>query len=93
ISCVKCKEPSHIPFRCEEVEKGFGIMHVMQKSETTLRRIIEEVMAKAVIRVCNSCKAELVKVDGCNKVTCKCGITMCYACRKTISKNYSHFCE
>lgn len=83
-SCIKCKEPSHIPYRCEEVEK---------KSETTFRRIIEEVMAKAVIRVCNSCKAELVKVDGCNKVTCKCGITMCYACRKTISKNYSHFCE
>ncbi|XP_057860426.2 uncharacterized protein LOC131069119 isoform X2 [Cryptomeria japonica] len=83
-SCIQCKEPSHIPLRCEEVEK---------KSETALRRKIEEVMTKAVIRVCNSCKTELVKMDGCNKVTCRCGITMCYICRQTIPKDYTHFCQ
>ncbi|KAH9326081.1 hypothetical protein KI387_006259, partial [Taxus chinensis] len=83
-SCIQCKEPSHIPLRCEEVEK---------KSETALRRKIEEVMTKAVIRVCNTCKAELVKTDGCNKVTCRCGITMCYICRQTIQKDYTHFCQ
>eukprot|EP01018_Ginkgo_biloba_P020291 Gb_03853 [translate_table: standard] len=83
-SCVQCKEPSHVPLRCEEVEK---------KSETVVRRQIEEMMTKAVIRECSSCKAELVKMDGCNKVTCRCGETMCYVCRKPIASNYSHFCQ
>lgn len=83
-SCTQCKEASHIPLRCEEVEKI---------SETALRRKVEEMMTKAVIRECNSCKAELIKTDGCNKVTCRCGNTMCYVCRQTIARNYSHFCQ
>jgi TRIAD3 protein (E3 ubiquitin-protein ligase RNF216) len=83
-SCTQCKEASHIPLRCEEVEKI---------SETALRRKVEEMMTKAVIRECNSCKSELIKTDGCNKVTCRCGSTMCYVCRQTISRNYSHFCQ
>lgn len=83
-SCTQCKEASHIPLRCEEVEKV---------SDTALRRKVEEMMSKAVIRECNSCKAELVKTDGCNKVTCRCGSTMCYVCRQTIPRNYSHFCQ
>ncbi|GLJ06301.1 hypothetical protein SUGI_0035800 [Cryptomeria japonica] len=83
-SCIPCKKPDHRPLRCDEVEK---------KSETSLRRKIEEAMAKAVIRVCNSCNAELVKVDGCNKVKCKCGTIMCYICRQTIPDEYSHFCQ
>jgi len=83
-SCLLCKEPSHIPLRCEEVEK---------KSETSARRNIEELMTKALIRVCTACKAELVKSDGCNKVTCRCGQTICYVCRQPIQANYQHFCN
>ncbi|KAG0607036.1 hypothetical protein M758_9G187900 [Ceratodon purpureus] len=83
-SCVECREPSHIPLRCEEVEK---------RSETALRRSIEERMTKALLRVCTACKAELLKSDGCNKVTCRCGQTMCYVCRQPIVPNYKHFCQ
>ncbi|CAM6118992.1 unnamed protein product [Calypogeia fissa] len=82
-SCIKCKEPDHLPQRCEEVEK---------KSETSLRRKVEELMTRALIRECTSCKAELVKIEGCNKITCRCGQTMCYVCRKPIT-SYSHFCQ
>lgn len=83
-SCIRCKEPSHVPLRCEEVETV---------SETALRKRIEEVMTKALVRVCSTCQAELVKQDGCNKITCRCGETMCYVCRKPIAKNYKHFCQ
>lgn len=83
-SCVNCREPSHIPLRCEEVERD---------SETSLRRTIEERMTEALIRECSACKAALLKSGGCNKVTCRCGQTMCYLCRQPISPNYSHFCQ
>ncbi|MCO5567971.1 hypothetical protein L7F22_021667 [Adiantum nelumboides] len=82
-SCVKCREPSHVPLRCEEVEKP---------SDTRHRNQIEEAMTKSILRQCTSCKAELIKEDGCNKITCRCGQTMCYLCRKAIN-NYQHFCS
>jgi len=84
-SCIQCKEASHLPLRCEEAEK---------LSETAVRRKVEERMAKAVIRQCNTCKAELVKIDdGCNKLTCTmCERAMCYSCRQTVSSGDSHFC-
>lgn len=81
-SCVKCREPSHFPLRCEEVEKP---------SDTNHRNQIEEIMTKSVLRQCTACKAELIKEDGCNKVTCRCGQSICYVCRMAIS-DYHHFC-
>ncbi|KAG0563045.1 hypothetical protein M758_8G000600 [Ceratodon purpureus] len=83
-SCVECREPSHIPLRCEEVEK---------RSETALRRNVEERMSKALLRACTACKAELLKSDGCNKVTCRCGQAMCYVCRQPVVGGYRHFCQ
>ncbi|KAG0571284.1 hypothetical protein KC19_6G225700 [Ceratodon purpureus] len=82
-SCVFCREPSHPLLRCEDVEKG---------SETASRRAIEERMTKALVRVCTACKAEVLKTDGCNKVRCRCGQTMCYVCRQPIDGGYGHFC-
>jgi TRIAD3 protein (E3 ubiquitin-protein ligase RNF216) len=83
-SCIKCKKLSHLALRCEEVE---------EKSETALRREVEERMTKAVIRECNICKAELIKAYGCNRVTCMCGNTMCYVCKRAISySDMLHFC-
>lgn len=81
-SCVVCKEPDHSPLGCKEVEKP---------SDTSSRTKIEEVMSKALIRECSRCKAQIVKEDGCNKVTCRCGQSMCYICRKQVV-TYEHFC-
>lgn len=82
-SCMKCKEPSHLPLRCEEVEKPL---------DTRNRNQIEEIMSKSLLRQCTACKMELIKDDGCNKITCRCGQSICYICRKAIT-DYKHFCE
>ena len=63
-----------------------------QKEETDVRVAVEELMSKALIRVCSKCRAEVVKNAGCNKVTCRCGQKMCYVCRAPV-KDYAHFCS
>ncbi|KAK3913520.1 E3 ubiquitin-protein ligase RNF216 [Frankliniella fusca] len=80
-SCRLCKEISHVPLRCEEVEK---------KSETEMRTYIENQMTEALVRTCWKCARKFVKEDGCNKMTCQCGAMMCYICRQPV-QNYSHF--
>ena len=84
-SCIQCKEASHLPLSCEENGKT---------SEPAARTKVEERMTKAVVRQCKTCNAAIVKMDGCNRVTCtRCRTTMCYVCRQAISSNYEHFCE
>lgn len=72
-SCTQCKAASHIPLCCEEVDKV---------SDTALWEKVDEMMSKDVIRECNYCKVELIKLYGYNRVTCCCGITMCYNVNK-----------
>ncbi len=80
-SCRLCKEPNHVPLRCEEVEK---------QGETNMRTFIEQRITEAMIRTCWKCKKRFFKTEGCNKMTCVCGASMCYVCKKPI-KDYSHF--
>ncbi|CAM9291717.1 unnamed protein product, partial [Ectocarpus fasciculatus] len=84
-TCRECGEESHIPLRCEEVEK---------KSQTGLRVRVEEALTKARVRECPKCHQKFYKSDGCNKMTCPCGAYVCYICRANISKTkYAHFCQ
>ena len=46
ISSRLCKEPNHIPLRCDEVEKGL---------ELEMRKFIEEHVTEAMIRKCPRC--------------------------------------
>jgi len=83
-SCRLCKEPSHVPLRCDEVEK---------KDEEEARKKIEEQLSEAMIRECWKCKAKYFKEEGCNKMTCpkpNCGAKMCYLCKQPV-KDYTHF--
>uniref|UniRef100_A0A915PIJ3 RING-type domain-containing protein n=1 Tax=Setaria digitata TaxID=48799 RepID=A0A915PIJ3_9BILA len=48
-SCRKCQKESHIPLRCEEVEREVDF-------ETKKRKFIEESMSEAVIRKCPRCR-------------------------------------
>ena len=80
-SCRKCNEESHIPLCCDEVEKD---------AEVAKRTFIENKMTEAMIRVCYRCKKPFIKQDGCNKMKCECGGTMCYLCRKPVT-SYDHF--
>ncbi|CAF3332640.1 unnamed protein product [Rotaria socialis] len=81
-TCRLCKEPNHIPLRCDEVEKGI---------ELEMRKFIEEHVTEAMIRKCPRCTQRFYKVEGCNKMTCSsCGLFICYVCRETIN-GYDHF--
>ena len=80
-SCRLCQEPNHIPLRCNEVEK---------KSEVAMRTFIENYISEAVMRACHKCGKKFFKNTGCNKMTCICGATSCYAC-KAKDINYDHF--
>ncbi len=84
-SCRHCGEDwaEHFGKRCEEIEK---------KNETNLRVSYEERMSKAHIRTCHRCKTGIMKDQGCNKMTCRCGAKMCYICRMP-NIEYTHFCQ
>ena len=73
-SCRQCREPNHVPLRCEEVEKD---------EEMAERKRIEEKLTAAMMRECWRCGVKYTRVLGCNRMTCpKCGAAMCYICRK-----------
>ncbi|KAF2904452.1 hypothetical protein ILUMI_01733, partial [Ignelater luminosus] len=80
-SCRLCKEPSHVPLRCEEVEKEDNIK---------VRTYIEDKMTEALVRKCYNCGIKFIKADGCNKMTCSCGALMCYVCNQPV-RDYKHF--
>ena len=83
VSCIQCKEPYHLPLPCEENVKT---------SETAAHRKFEERMTKEFVRECKTSNSEILKIDGCNRVTCtRCRTTMCYVCRQAISSNYEHY--
>ncbi|KAJ8678921.1 hypothetical protein QAD02_014708 [Eretmocerus hayati] len=79
ITCRLCQKPNHLPFKCKDV---------LDKDKA--RHQIEEAMSKALIRYCHKCQKPFVKLDGCNKMTCPCGASMCYLCHQPIS-DYNHF--
>lgn len=81
-TCILCDEKSHLPQRCDEVEKD---------DEVAARRKVEEAMTLALLRNCE-CGKSFLKESGCNKMTCKCGLKMCYLCKEQIT-GYDHFCR
>lgn len=82
VTCRYCKENSHLPLSCQEVEKD---------SETAARTRLESAMTEAMLRTCPGCNNRFYKEEGCNKMKCKCGQTMCYICRLSIPNDYTHF--
>ncbi len=84
-TCKLCKEESHVPLKCSEVEK---------KGQTSKRLSVEEAMTEARIRECPKCKTRFFKIEGCNKMTCTCNTLICYICRADVTKvGYAHFCQ
>ncbi|KAL8617652.1 hypothetical protein ACOMHN_047898 [Nucella lapillus] len=80
-SCRLCREPEHMPLRCEEVER---------QSETAMRTFIERRVTEAMLRKCHRCGKHFIKEAGCNKMTCVCAATSCYVCKEP-GIDYGHF--
>uniref|UniRef100_UPI003AAFA228 E3 ubiquitin-protein ligase RNF216 n=1 Tax=Centroberyx gerrardi TaxID=166262 RepID=UPI003AAFA228 len=84
-SCRKChvQWKQHVGKTCEEV---------LERDETRMRVLFEERMTAARVRKCVKCGTGLVKSEGCNRMSCRCGSFMCYLCREPIT-GYNHFCQ
>lgn len=49
-------------------------------------------MTRRALRRCPRCAAALLKVEGCNQLTCRCGAKLCYVCRAADVRP-AHFCQ
>ncbi|KAM8934684.1 E3 ubiquitin-protein ligase RNF216 [Pelodytes ibericus] len=84
-TCKKCQKPwkEHADLTCEELAESDDVKY---------RTFIEEKMTAARVRKCHVCATGLIKSEGCNRMSCRCGAQMCYLCRTSIS-GYDHFCQ
>lgn len=84
-TCRKCQGlwKEHHGLTCEELA---------EKDDIKYRTSIEEKMTAARIRKCHKCGTGLIKSEGCNRMSCRCGAQMCYLCRVSIN-GYDHFCQ
>ncbi|XP_041863412.1 E3 ubiquitin-protein ligase RNF216 isoform X2 [Melanotaenia boesemani] len=84
-SCRKChvQWKQHMGKTCEQV---------LERDEIRMRVLFEERMTAARVRKCVKCGMGLVKSEGCNRMSCRCGSFMCYLCREAIN-GYNHFCQ
>ncbi|KAH8430007.1 E3 ubiquitin-protein ligase [Aspergillus melleus] len=73
ISCIDCQKPWRDPHVCHE------------PLLLDLRATVEAARTAAVKRTCPRCGMSFVKSSGCNKLTCVCGYSMCYLCRKGLN--------
>ncbi|KAL7077956.1 hypothetical protein ACQ4LE_002853, partial [Meloidogyne hapla] len=88
--CRFCKrdwDDEHFGVSCEEIEEKD------KKAKKDKReREIEKKLNEVVVRKCPRCAIAFIKVDGCNQVTCRCGMTQCYLCRES-GIGHDHFCR
>ncbi|XP_020864190.1 E3 ubiquitin-protein ligase RNF216 [Phascolarctos cinereus] len=84
-TCRKCQGlwKEHNGITCEQLA---------EKDDIKYRTSIEEKMTAARIRKCHKCGTSLIKSEGCNRMSCRCGSQMCYLCRASIN-GYDHFCQ
>eukprot|EP00158_Paraphelidium_tribonemae_P005646 Partr_v1_DN27443_c0_g1_i7_m72071 putative Ring finger protein len=83
ITCTLCNEVVTEPHTCRA-----------RSEEDQLRLAVEKAMTDALVRTCPQCQTRLMKSDGCNKIVCKCGYSICYICRQDIrQEGYAHFCQ
>ena len=78
-----CANPSCKRVSCMICQKQWRDPHVCHEPLLLdLRTTVEAARTAAVKRTCPRCGLSFVKSSGCNKLTCICGYSMCYLCRK-----------
>lgn len=80
-----CANPSCSRISCMTCHKSWRDPHVCHEPLLLdLRATVEAARTAAVKRTCPRCCLSFVKSSGCNKLTCVCGYSMCYLCRKAL---------
>ncbi|KAF7718080.1 Uncharacterized protein PECH_002416 [Penicillium ucsense] len=80
-----CANPSCQRVSCNTCQRAWRDPHVCYEPLlTSLRATVEAARTAAVKRTCPRCGLSFVKSSGCNKLTCVCGYSMCYLCRKRL---------
>lgn len=80
-----CANPTCQRISCMTCQKSWRDPHVCHEPLLTdLRATVEAARTAAVKRTCPRCGLSFVKSSGCNKLTCVCGYSMCYLCRKAL---------
>lgn len=80
-----CANPSCQRVSCLTCQKTWRDPHVCHEPLLSdLRATVEAARTAAVKRTCPRCGLSFVKSSGCNKLTCVCGYSMCYLCRKAL---------
>uniref|UniRef100_A0A915LQH3 RING-type domain-containing protein n=1 Tax=Meloidogyne javanica TaxID=6303 RepID=A0A915LQH3_MELJA len=82
-TCERDWDEKHVGLSCEEMDKN---------DKDRKEREIEKKLNEAIVRKCPRCGIGFVKLSGCNKMTCRCGMTQCYICRQS-GIQYAHFCQ
>ncbi|KAK1423904.1 hypothetical protein QVD17_19214 [Tagetes erecta] len=68
--CFRCKIPWHAGYRCDE--RG----EIMDQNDVAFGVLLE---TKQWMR-CPVCRQCIERVEGCNRVLCRCGVQFCYKC-------------
>lgn len=83
----RCKNPCCQRASCMTCRKGWRDPHSCEEPlQQSLRTTVEAARTAAIKRTCPRCNLSFVKSSGCNKLTCVCGYSMCYLCRKALNR-------
>ena len=87
--CLNCKTQYHINMTCEE----YRISHSHTKEDQKFEKFVKGKKYKQ----CPGCKIWVEKIEGCDFISCRCGMSFCYNCGgdktkcKCASKAGGHF--
>ena len=79
-SCRLCRGPDH----------SINNEPCKDASPPDLRTYLMDAVSEAVMRTCERCDMRIMKDGGCNLMSCVCGASFCFVCRKAID-GYDHF--
>nr|QBK88607.1 MAG: hypothetical protein LCMiAC01_02840 [Mimivirus LCMiAC01] len=103
--CPNCKcQPYHTELSCEEVshimdlddenvrkERIMNIIKGNRKKFSDVKENIVYILKNAAI--CPKCNHAVIKIDGCDHMTCKCGTHFCWVCSATFKDYADHVIE